>query len=57
MPIVKVRATGGLDMTEQFEMKIIGVFAGLAILEAVGIDLLGFAHKILGALIVSGFAG
>lgn len=57
MPIVKVRATGGLDMTEQFEMKIIGVFSGLAILEAVGIDLLGFAHKILGALIVSGFAG
>ncbi|MEP1216496.1 MAG: hypothetical protein ABJM11_19915 [Marinobacter sp.] len=44
-------------MTEQFEMKIIGVFAGLAILEAVGIDLLGFTHKILGALIVSGFAG
>lgn len=44
-------------MTEQFEMKIIGVFAGLAILEAVGIDLLGFAHKIIGALIVSGFSG
>jgi hypothetical protein len=45
------------DMTAQFEMKLIGVMAGFAILEAVGIDMLEFAHKILGALIVSGFAG
>ena len=44
-------------MTEQFEMKIIGVFAGLAILEAVGIDMLEFAHKVLGALLISCFAG
>jgi len=44
-------------MTAQIEMKILGALAGLAILEAVGLDLLGFAHKILGALIVSGFAG
>lgn len=44
-------------MTAQFEMKLIGVVAGLAILEAVGLDLFEFAHKIIGTIIVSGFAG
>lgn len=44
-------------MTAQFEMKIIGVMAGFAVLEALGIDMLELAHKILSALIVSGFAG
>lgn len=44
-------------MTAQFEMKMIGVVAGLAILESVGIDMLEFANKMLGALIISGFAG
>lgn len=43
-------------MTAQFEIKMIGVMAGFAVLEAVGIDMLEFAHKILGALIASGFA-
>ena len=44
-------------MTAQLEMKIIVALAGLAILDSFGIDLLGFTHKIIGALIVSGFAG
>lgn len=44
-------------MTAQLEVKILGVLAGLAVLEAVGIDMLEFAHKVLGAIIVSGFAG
>lgn len=58
MPTIKVEVNKReTDMTAHFEMKIIGVMAGLAILEAVGIDMLEFAHKILGALIVSSFAG
>ncbi len=44
-------------MTAHFEMKMIGIMAGLAVLEAIGLDLLGFATKILGTLLVSGFAG
>lgn len=44
-------------MTAQFEMKLIRVFAGLAILEAVGLDLFKFAHTILGSIIAAGFAG
>lgn len=44
-------------MAAQFEMKMIGVVAGFAILEAAGIDMLGFASKVVGAILVSGFAG
>ena len=44
-------------MTAQLEMKLIGALAGLAILELVGVDLLVFAHKIIGAIIISGFSG
>ncbi len=44
-------------MTAQLEMKFIGALAGLAILELVGVDLLVFAHKVFGALLISGFAG
>lgn len=44
-------------MTAQFEMKMICVVAGLAILEAFGIDMLEFAHNVVGALLISGFAG
>lgn len=44
-------------MTAQIEMKILGALAGLAVLEAVGLDLLGVANKLLGAILVSGFAG
>lgn len=44
-------------MTAQLEVKVLGVLAGLAVLDALGIDLLEFAHKSLGALLISAFAG
>tara|TARA_R110002096_G_scaffold432012_1_gene648051 strand:- start:1727 stop:1903 length:177 start_codon:yes stop_codon:yes gene_type:complete len=58
MPIIKSKGNRKeTNMTAQFEMKMIGVIAGFAILEAVGIDMLEFAHKVIGALLISCFAG
>jgi hypothetical protein len=44
-------------MNAHIEMKLLAAVAALAALELVGLDLLALVSKIVGAVLVSGFAG